>query len=68
MTANDLLTAGFADEWLRALLARLDRLVPPAPTAANMVLYSVPRLALVLDVHVETVRLWLNKGKRGRQS
>jgi hypothetical protein len=63
MNANDLATAGFIDAWMRALLTRLE---PPAPPAADVVLYSVAKLAQVLDVHVETVRLWLNKGKKGR--
>ena len=67
MNANDFATAGFIDAWMRAILTRLE---PPAPTAAgpgaDVVLYSVQKLAQVLDVHVETVRLWLNKGKRGR--
>jgi hypothetical protein len=67
MNANDFATAGFIDSWMRAILTRLE---PPAPAAAgpaaDVVLYSVQKLALVLDVHVETVRLWLNKGKKGR--
>jgi hypothetical protein len=55
MNANDFATAGFTDAWMRAIRTRLE-------PAADVVLYSVAKLALVLDVHVETVRLWLNKG------
>ncbi len=66
MQASDLATAGLLDEYMRALLSRLDHLAPPPPGPAEVVLYSVAKLAQVLDVHVETVRLWLNKGKRGR--
>lgn len=66
MQASDLATAGLLDEYMRAVIARLDHLAPPAPGPAEVVLYSVQKLAQVLDVHVETVRLWLNKGKRGR--
>ena len=65
MTANDLLTAGFADDWFRALAARLDQLVPaPAPAAADVVLYSYEKLAAVLDVRKETVSAWVNRGKK----
>ena len=68
MNASDFATAGFIDEWMRALLSRLERPAPSAaPAAEAVVLYSVSKLAQVLDVHVETVRAWLNKGKRGRQ-
>jgi hypothetical protein len=67
MNANDLATAGFIDAWMRAILTRLEPpAAPAAGPAADVVLYSVQKLALVLDVHVETVRLWLNKGKKGR--
>lgn len=67
MTFADFATAGFIDNWFRALLARLDQLVTaPAPAQASVVLYSVGKLAAVLDVHPETVRLWLSTGKRGK--
>jgi hypothetical protein len=67
MTASDLATAGFIDQYMRAILARLDQLTPtPKPAEAEVVLYSIQKLAQVLDVHPETVRLWLTKGKRGR--
>ena len=68
MTVNDLATAGFIDQWMRAVVARLDQLAP-APAGAGpgeVVLYSVQKLAAVLDVHPETVRAWLRTGKRGR--
>ncbi len=68
MTANELPTAGFIDQYMRAILARLDQLTPaPKPAEAEVVLYSIQKLAAVLDVHPETVRLWLTKGKRGKQ-
>lgn len=67
MTANDLATAGFIDEHLRHLRALVAQLVPPAPPAAQaVVLYSVQKLAQVLEVHPDTVRAWLSKGKKGR--
>jgi hypothetical protein len=67
MTFADFATAGFIEQWFRALLARLDQLVPAQPAGqADVVLYSVPKLAAVLDVHPETVRLWLSTGKRGK--
>ena len=67
MTANDLPTAGFIDQYMRAILTRLDQLVPaPKPAQAEVVLYSIQKLAAVLEVHPETVRLWLTKGKRGK--
>jgi len=69
MTANDLATAGFIDQYMRAILARLEQLTPaPRPADAEVVLYSIQKLAQVLDVHPETVRLWLTKGKRGRDN
>jgi hypothetical protein len=67
MTASDLPTAGFIDQYMRAILARLDQLTPaPKPAETEVVLYSIQKLAQVLEVHPETVRTWLNKGKRGR--
>lgn len=69
MTANDFATAGFIDTWMRAVVARLDQLTPTgaAPAApAEVVLYSVQKLAQVLDVYPSTVRAWLKKGKRGK--
>ena len=67
MTFADFATAGFIDTWFRALLARLDQLVS-ARTAPQheVVLYSVAKLAAVLDVHPETVRAWLSTGKKGK--
>ena len=67
MTLSDFATAGFIDTWFRALLARLDQLVA-ARTAPQqeVVLYSVAKLAAVLDVHPETVRAWLSTGKKGK--
>ena len=72
MTANDFATAGFIDTWMRAVVARLDQLTPgggssgaaAAPPGADNVLYSYKKLAQVLDVTVETVSAWVNKGKR----
>ena len=68
MTVNDLATAGFIDQWMRAVVARLDHLVPASAAVApgEVVLYSVQKLAAVLDVHPETVRAWVRTGKRGR--
>lgn len=71
MTANNLATAGFIDTWMRALVARLDQGAPGAAPAAatagaDVVLYSVQKLAQVLDVDPSTVRAWLKKGKPGR--
>jgi hypothetical protein len=67
MTLADFATAGFIEKWFRAILARLDQLVPaPAPAQTTVVLYSVQKLAAVLDVHPETVRIWLSTGKKGR--
>ena len=67
MTAADLATAGFIDEWMRALVARLDQLgggaAAPAPA---VVVYSKQQLAEALGVHVDTVGAWLRKGKKGR--
>ena len=68
MTAADLATAGFIDEWMRAVVARLDRLVPAtAPVQGEVVLYSLQKLATVLDVHPDTVRAWVKTGKKSRQ-
>jgi hypothetical protein len=70
MTANDLATAGFIDERFRYIIALLQQ--PGAGTASGsaapgeVVLYSVQKLAAVLDVHPETVRAWVRTGKRGR--
>ncbi|MDO7853178.1 hypothetical protein [Hymenobacter convexus] len=66
MTAADLLTVGFFDQWARALLARVE--ARPAATAApsEVVLYSIAKLAAVCDVDVATVRRWLKTGKTGR--
>ncbi|MGI4759889.1 MAG: hypothetical protein ACRYF0_04230 [Janthinobacterium lividum] len=68
MTANDFATAGFIDTWMRAVVARLDQLAPSAAATppAEVVLYSVQKLAQVLDVYPSTVRAWLKKGKRGK--
>jgi hypothetical protein len=64
MTANDLATAGFIDERFRYMLSLLQQLVPaPVPAQAEVVLYSYQKLAAVLDVRVETVSGWVNKGK-----
>jgi hypothetical protein len=65
MTAQDFATAGFIDERFRYIIALLGQLVPaPAPPQAEVVLYSYKKLAQVLDVTVETVSAWVNKGKR----
>jgi hypothetical protein len=67
MTADDLLTTGFADQWFRAILASVQALAPAAPPATGeVVLYSVAKLAAVCDVDVATVRRWLKTGKDGR--
>jgi hypothetical protein len=67
MTAADLATAGFIDNWMRAVVARLDQLVPtPPPAAGKVVLYSVHKLAAVVEVHPDTVRAWLKTGKKGK--
>ncbi|MGI4762939.1 MAG: hypothetical protein ACRYF0_19665 [Janthinobacterium lividum] len=66
MNASDLATAGFIDERFRYIIAQLGLLgaaPTPAPEADN-VLYSYKKLAQVLDVTVETVSAWVNKGKR----
>ena len=60
MTAADLPTVGYLDQWFRALLARVEA-ASAAP--AEVVLYSVPALAEVLSVDVGTVRRWLKVGK-----
>ena len=65
MTAQDFATAGFIDERFRYIIAQLGQLVPaPVPAQAEVVLYSYKKLAQVLDVTVETVSAWVNKGKR----
>ena len=66
MTANDLLTAGFFDQWARVLLGHVQALAPAAPARGEVVLYSVAKLAAVCDVDVATVRRWLKVGKKGR--
>jgi hypothetical protein len=67
MTAADLATSGFIDDWFRAILSRVEQLVPaPAPAEAEVVLYSVQKLAAVLDVHADTVRAWLKTGRKGK--
>jgi hypothetical protein len=69
MTAADLLTVGLADQWFRAILARVEAL-PTAATATpatEVVLYSIAKLAAVCDVDVATVRRWLKTGKRGQK-
>lgn len=69
MTAADLLTVGLADQWFRAILARLEA-APTAGAAApagEVVLYSIAKLAAVCDVDVATVRRWLKVGKRGKK-
>ena len=66
MTAADLLTVGHFDQWARALHALVQAQPTAALTPATNVVYSPARLAQVLDVHVDTVRRWLSKGKTGR--
>lgn len=66
MTAADLPSVGYLDQWFRAVLARLPDAPSAAPTPADAVLYSIAKLAEVVDVDVATVRRWLKKGKRGR--
>lgn len=67
MTIADFATAGFIDTWMRAIVSRLDVLVPaPIPARADVVLYSVQKLAAVIEVHPETVRTMINTGKRGK--
>ncbi|MGI4865423.1 MAG: hypothetical protein ACRYFZ_15985 [Janthinobacterium lividum] len=61
MTAADLPTVGYLDQWFRALLARVEHAAPAH--APEVVLYSVPALAEVLSVDVGTVRRWLKTGK-----
>jgi hypothetical protein len=68
MTAADLLTVGFFDQWARALLARVEALPTATPAApAEVVLYSIAKLAAVCDVDVATVRRWLKTGKTGKK-
>ena len=64
MTAADILTAGYFDEWMRALYARMQQAANIEPVKQDNVLYSYKKLAQVLDVTVETVSAWVNKGKR----
>lgn len=66
MTANDLLTVGFFDQWARALLGHIQAVAPAAPVQGEVVLYSVAKLAAVCDVDPATVRRWLKTGKEGR--
>lgn len=66
MTAADFATAGFIEERFRYMVSLLERLAPAPPAEADVVLYSVQKLAAVLDVHPETVRAWMRTGKRGR--
>lgn len=67
MTAQDLPTVGYLDQWFRALLARVEQ-APGAPATraaapAEVVLYSVQGLAEVLGCDPGTVRRWLKVGK-----
>ena len=65
MTANDLLTVGFADEWFRVINARVEALVARVtPAAGEVVLFSAADLAERLNVDVSAVRKWLATGKR----
>lgn len=67
MTAADLATAGFIDTWMRVVVTRLDQLTPaPVPATVDVVLYSIQKLAAVIEVHPETVRTMINNGKRGK--
>jgi hypothetical protein len=70
MTAADLLTVGFFDQWARALLARVEALPSAAPAAlGEVILYSIAKLAAVCDVDVATVRRWLcGRAKDGTRS
>ena len=65
MTAADLPTVGYLDQWFRALLARVEAPAPGAraATPAEVVLYSVQALSEVLSVDPGTVRRWLKVGK-----
>ncbi len=72
MTAQDLPTVGYLDQWFRALLARVEqapaavgRAAPAAPQP-EVVLYSVQGLAEVLGCDPGTVRRWLKVGKPSR--
>ena len=67
MTAADLLTVGHADQWFRAILARMEAAAPSAAPAGEVVLYSIQKLAAICDVDVATVRRWLKTGKQGRK-
>ena len=69
MTAADLLTVGHADDWFRAILARVEALSAAAPAAgsAAVVLYSISDLAAVCRVDAGTVRRWLKVGKEDRE-
>jgi hypothetical protein len=71
MTANDLPTVGYLDQWFRALLSRVEAPGAPATRAAaaapaEVVLYSVQGLAEVLGCDPGTVRRWLKVGKPSR--
>jgi hypothetical protein len=72
MTAQDLPTVGYLDQWFRALLSRVEQ-APGAPATraaaaapAEVVLYSVQGLAEVLGCDPGTVRRWLKVGKPSR--
>jgi hypothetical protein len=64
MTAADLPTVGFLDQWFRALLARVEAASTTPVAAPAVVLYSVQGLAEVLDCDPSTVRRWLREGKQ----
>ncbi|MVN77823.1 hypothetical protein GO988_15940 [Hymenobacter sp. HMF4947] len=65
MTAAELPTVGYLDQWFRALLARVEAQQAAAtPAPATVVLYSVGSLAEVLDCDPSTVRRWLREGKQ----
>jgi hypothetical protein len=70
MTAQDLPTVGYLDQWFRALLSRVEQAPTPAARAAappaEVVLYSVQGLAEVLGCDPGTVRRWLKVGKPSR--
>jgi hypothetical protein len=65
MTAAELATAGFIDERFQYIIALVRQLVPtPVPASDQHVLYSVQKLAAVLDVHPDTVRSMISSGKK----
>ncbi|WP_310391481.1 hypothetical protein [Hymenobacter sp.] len=66
MKAEDLLTVGVADQWFRAILSRVEALVPAGAAPGEVVLYSVAKLAAAVDVDVATVRRWIKSGKTGK--